>query len=93
MILRLLLNIFGILIQIILNIVTEILPSNGLGGNLATIITTILSFTQQALNFAYLIFGDTLFLVMPIVTMLLFEKYVALPVIILVRSFFINSNE
>lgn len=93
MILKLLLNIFGTIISTLINIVNGIIPSNGLNNSLNDIITSILSITQQAINFMYLIFGETLFIIVPIVIVLVTVKYTVIPIVQIMRSFFINSNE
>lgn len=93
MILKLLLNLFGTIISVLINMVNGIMPSNGLNNSLGDIITSILSITQQAYNFMYLIFGETLFIIMPIITVLITLKYTVIPIVQIMRSFFINSNE
>lgn len=93
MITKLILNFMGTILTILINIVNGILPENSLNGNLGEIITTILSITQQALNFMYFIFGETLAIVVPITIALLAFKYTIAPVVQLIRAFFINSTE
>lgn len=93
MITKLILNFMGTILTILINIVNGILPENSLNGNLGEIITTILSITQQALNFMYFIFGETLAIVVPITIALLAFKYTVAPVVQLIRAFFINSTE
>lgn len=93
MILKLILNILGTIISIIINIVNEFFPSNGLHNDLSGIITNLLTITQQGLNFLYFIFGETVALILPTIIILITTKYIAVPIIQIVRSFFINSNE
>lgn len=93
MIIKLLLNIMGTIITIIINIVNTMLPSNGLGNSLSDIITILLTICQQGLNFMYLIFGETFFIIMTFLPGYLAIKFVGVPIIQIIRGFFINSTE
>lgn len=93
MILKFILTIFSWIGTFIVNIITGLLPDSGISGQLQDIIVSMFTWTQQALNFMYLLFGETLFFVVPIATFILTTKYIGLPIIVLIRSFFVNSNE
>lgn len=87
------LGIVRIIMNIFFGIVNLFLGKIIIVDDLLEIIREILTVTQQALNFMYLLFGDTLFVVLPFVLLLLTEKYVVLPIVQILRSIFINSNE
>lgn len=87
------LGIIRIIMNIFFGIVNLFLGKIIIVDDLLDIIKEILTVTQQALNFMYLVFGDTLFVVLPFVVLLLTEKYVVLPIVQILRSIFINSNE
>ncbi len=92
MIIKLMLNTLGVILTIIINIVNSIMPTNNLNNSLGDIITTILSVTQQALNFMYLIFGETLGLVVPVALILIGIKFTIAPIAQLARAFWINTS-
>lgn len=87
------LGIVRIIMNIFFGIVNLFLGKIIIVDDLLEIIREILTVTQQALNFMYLLFGDTLFVVLPFVLLLLTEKYIVLPIVQILRSIFINSNE
>lgn len=93
MILKFILYFFTGIIEVIMYVVGQYMPTINIATQLFQYITQILSITQQALNFMYLILGDTLFLVMPLIISLLTFKYIAYPILQVIRSLIINSNE
>lgn len=93
MILKIILMVVTFIASIIINLVTAVIPSNNIHASLGDIITTILTWTDQALNFCYFLFGDTMFIVLPIAITILIAKYIVLPLIVIFRSFFIKGNE
>lgn len=49
-------------------------------------------FIEQGRNCLHLIFGDGMYIILPIAITLLVLRYTLVPIIIIVRSKFINSN-
>lgn len=93
MILKFIVNIIGMIITAIINIVSIFMPITELGQVITPFITQILSITQQALNFMYLIFGDTIIIITPSLIALLITKYTIVPIIEICRGFFISASE
>lgn len=93
MILKIILSVITFIASMIINLVTSIMPNNNIHASLGDIITTILTWTDQALNFCHFLFGDTMFIVLPVAIALLIAKYIALPMIVIFRSFLIKGNE
>lgn len=93
MILKLILDIIMFIGQLIIGLVASMLPTGDLSGAIETSLDVIMLATSQALNFCYFIFGDTMFVVLPIATAVLLAKHVAIPLVVIFRSFFIKGNE
>lgn len=93
MILKTLLNIVSFILTGIINVVLNIFPNNDITSHAVDALELVLQWTTQALNFVYFIFGDTIYIVLPIATTILLLKYTVLPIIIIIRSVFIKSNE
>lgn len=64
----------------------------GMIGVIGEAVIFLVSFCDQALNFCYFIFGESMFIVLPVAVILLVAKYTVIPLIMIFRSFFINSN-
>lgn len=92
MILKAVLNILSVILSGIINMVTGIFPEWNIAQTGTELLTTLFEWTTQALNFVNFIFGDTVFILLPIATALLVLKYTIIPIVIILRSIFINSN-
>lgn len=92
MLLKAVLNILSVILSGIINMVTGIFPDWNIAEAGTQLLATLFEWTSQALNFVNFIFGDTIFVVLPIATALLVLKYTIIPIVIILRSIFINSN-
>lgn len=85
MILKFIINILINITFAIFSLITAIFPSSDI--DISTLITTLLSVTSQATNFMHFLFGDWLFVILPYLTLLLFAKFVILPMFSFFRGF------
>lgn len=92
MITKTILTIFSTVIGRIIGVGVANMPGQELHIELNSIISAMLTITQQGVNFLYFIFGDTVMIILPIAIALLILKYTVVPLIQIFRSFFINSN-
>lgn len=86
MFLKFFIDIIIFLISSFVNLVHLFLPTFNFNNDLHNVFLNIMSVTSQAGNFMYFIFGDVLFVIIPFLYYFLFARFVALPIISVVRG-------
>jgi len=78
--------------QVIIRIVNVAMPQINLATTMATYTTRIISICTQANNFLHFMLGDFVVVLATFSISLLIFKYTIYPIIVFIRSIFVNSN-
>lgn len=92
MITETIINFFTFIAQGIINMITEVIPTVDLAVNMAYFTGKIITICTQARNFLYFLLGDFMtVLILPTIVLLVY-KYTAYPILVFIRSIFVNGN-
>lgn len=91
MITKFLLNLLLTILSAIMNLITALIPSLNIQESTTGIVSKFFEMTTQAKNFAYFMIGDTLYIILDAVLLLITFKYVVYPVYVLIRKLFIKD--
>lgn len=92
MILETIINIVVEILKAIINIIMAIFPQINLTTYMVEYTTKIISICTQANNFIHFLLGDFVVVLVPLTLSLLLYKYTVYPIIVLIRSVFVNGN-
>ena len=87
MVLEFIINISITIIRVLLTFILPGIPVVDVFNKLIVSITAILTICSQAGNFGYFLLGDSLYIIIPILTILLTYKYIAFPILTTIRHF------
>ena len=92
MLVNVILDFILFIVKILWQLVKSLVPQFTIPIQFGYVLTVILSTTQQANNFIYFLVGDTAFVLIPTLILLITFKYIAYPVISLLLGIFVNKT-
>lgn len=92
MILQIVIDIVMGIAETLINIIMAVFPEINLATHMIEYTTKIISVCGQANNFIHFMLGDIVVVLVPLTISLLAWKYLVYPIIVFIRSIFVNGN-